>query len=194
MNNEQLLAEIREANLTYLMLAQTMIRQDKAEAVFRLGLNEESCELLGSLSSAQVLKLASRNTLLASFRADDEMVWSLLTNHSSNKIGNADYSSPNFFVAQAAEHMNAKVSPYLAFLTQMHEKISAMEPPVVNNIQGWDRIPEGQNIYLDADGNPMAESDFDAETKQLMADYKLIQYDITTGKNYLKDTSFMDLP
>ena len=69
MNNEQLLAEIREANLTYLMLAQTMIRQDKAEAVFRLGLNEESCELLGSLSSAQVLKLASRNTLLASFRA-----------------------------------------------------------------------------------------------------------------------------
>lgn len=89
MNNEQLLAEIREANLTYLMLAQTLIRQDKAEAVFRLGLNEESCDLLGSLSSAQVLKLASRNTLLASFRADDEMVWSLLTNHSSNKIGNA---------------------------------------------------------------------------------------------------------
>ena len=36
-----------------------------------------------------MLKLASRNTLLASFRADDEMVWSLLTNHSSNKIGNA---------------------------------------------------------------------------------------------------------
>lgn len=28
----------------------------------------------------------------------------------------------------------------------------------------------------------MAESDFDAETKQLMADYKLIQYDITTGR------------
>jgi hypothetical protein len=35
-----------------------------------------------------VLKLASRNTLLASFRADDEMVWSLLTNR-TNKIGNA---------------------------------------------------------------------------------------------------------
>ena len=29
----------------------------------------------------------------------------------------------------------------------------------------------------------MAEEDFDAETKQLLADYKLIQYDITTGKN-----------
>lgn len=88
MNTDQLLTEIREANLTYLMLAQTLIRQDKAEAVFRLGLNEEACDILGALSAAQVLKLASRNTLLCSFRVDDELVWSLLTNHSSNKIGN----------------------------------------------------------------------------------------------------------
>ena len=43
---------------------------------------------LGTLSAAQVLKIASRNTLLCSFRVDDEMVWNLLTNHSSNKIGN----------------------------------------------------------------------------------------------------------
>lgn len=125
----------------------------------------------------------------------DYFIWSnKASGTQGNKIGNADYSSPNFFAAQAAEHMDAKVSPYLAFLTEMHSKISAMEPPVVNNIQGWDRIPEGQNIYLDSKGNPMAEEDFDAETKQLLADYKLIQYDITTGKNYLKDTSFMDLP
>ena len=40
----------------------------------------------------------------------------------------------------------------------------------------------------------MAESDFDTETKQLLADYQLIQYDITSGKNYLKDTDFMQLP
>ncbi len=56
--------------------------------------------------------------------------------------------------------MNAKVSPYLAFLTEMHSKIAAMEPPVVNKIQGWDRIPEGQNIYLDQNGNPMSTDDF----------------------------------
>ncbi len=125
----------------------------------------------------------------------DYFIWSnKASGTQGNKIDNADYSSPNFFVAQAAEHMDAKVSPYLAFLTEMHSKISAMEPPVVNNIQGWDRIPEGQNIYLNSKGEPMAEDDFDAETKQLLADYKLIQYDITTGKNYLKDTSFMDLP
>ena len=125
----------------------------------------------------------------------DYFIWSnKASGTQGNKIDNAEYSSPNFFVAQAAEHMDAKVSPYLAFLTEMHSKISAMEPPVVNNIQGWDRIPAGQNIYLNSKGEPMAEDDFDAETKQLLADYRLIQYDITTGKNYLKDTSFMDLP
>ena len=89
MTNEQLLAEIREANLTYLMLAQTLIHQDKAEAVFRLGLNEDAADILASLSAAQVMKLASRNTLLCSFRVDDNLVWNLLTNHNTpKKVGN----------------------------------------------------------------------------------------------------------
>ena len=125
----------------------------------------------------------------------DYFIWSNKASSSQgNKASDAAYSSPNFFVAQAADHMNAKVSPYLAFLTEMHSKTAAMEPPVVNKIQGWDRIPEGQNIYLDQNGNPMSTDDFDKETKQLLADYKLIQYDITAGKNYLKDTDFMTLP
>ena len=125
----------------------------------------------------------------------DYFIWSNKASSSQgNKASDAAYSSPNFFVAQAADHLNAKVSPYLAFLTEMHSKIAAMEPPVVNKIQGWDRIPEGQNIYLDQNGNPMSTDDFDKETKQLLADYKLIQYDITAGKNYLKDTDFMTLP
>ena len=125
----------------------------------------------------------------------DYFIWSNKASSSQgNKASDAAYSSPNFFVAQAADHMNAKVSPYLAFLTEMHSKIAAMEPPVVNKIQGWDRIPEGQNIYLDQNGNPMSTDDFDKETKQLLADYRLIQYDITAGKNYLKDTDFMTLP
>lgn len=125
----------------------------------------------------------------------DYFIWSNKASGSQgNKASDAAYSSPNFFVAQAADHMNAKVSPYLAFLTEMHSKIAAMEPPVVNKIQGWDRIPEGQSIYLDQNGNPMSTDDFDKETEQLLADYKLIQYDITAGKNYLKDTDFMTLP
>jgi flagellar transcriptional activator FlhD len=88
MNQDKLLNEIREANLTYLMLAQNLILQDKPEALFRLGLTEEAADLLGALSTAQILKIASGNMLLCRFRVDDEMVWSLLTNHTVNKVDN----------------------------------------------------------------------------------------------------------
>jgi flagellar transcriptional activator FlhD len=81
MTSEQILAEIKEANLTYLMLAQSLIRSDKAQALFRLGISDESAELLATLSPAQIMKLASGNMLLCRFRADDDMVWQLLTQH-----------------------------------------------------------------------------------------------------------------
>ena len=88
MTNEQMLSEIREANLTYLMLAQNLIRQDKAEALFRLGMSEESADMIATLSPAQILKIASGNMLLCRFRMDDEIVWNLLTNHTTRKVDN----------------------------------------------------------------------------------------------------------
>ena len=81
MTNEQMLNQIREANMTYLMLAQSLVRQDKAEALFRLGMSEESADMIGALSPAQIMKIASSNMLLCRFRADDDMVWNLLTQH-----------------------------------------------------------------------------------------------------------------
>ena len=88
MTSEQLLAEIREANLTYLMLAQNLIRADRSEAIVRLGLSETSADLIGNLTSAQLLKLASGNMLLCRFRVDDDIVWNLLTNHTTSKVNN----------------------------------------------------------------------------------------------------------
>lgn len=105
-----------------------------------------------------------------------------------------EYSSPNFFIAQFAEHANARVSPFVAFLTQLHERVSAIEPPVVNDIQSWSRIPQGKTIYLDKQGNIIKYDSFDASTKQLLEDYRLIQYDVTVGKHYLRNTSFMTMP
>lgn len=125
----------------------------------------------------------------------DYFIWSNKASGRQNtKIADAAYTSPNFFMAQAADYMDAKVSPYLAFLTQLHANVAAMEPPVVNTIQGWDRIPEGNAIYLDGDGKQVAYEDMNQQQKQLLADYRLIQYDITAGKHYLKDSGFMALP
>ncbi|NDP39598.1 MAG: flagellar transcriptional regulator FlhD [Rhodoferax sp.] len=88
MTDDQLTTEIREANLTYLMLAQNVIRKDKAEALFRLGVSEESADLIATLSPAQILKIASSPMLLCRFRVDDDMVWNLLTNHTATKVNN----------------------------------------------------------------------------------------------------------
>ena len=88
MTNEQILSEIREANLTYLMLAQSLIRQDKPAALFRLGMSEEAADMIGALSPAQILKIASGTMLLCRFRVDDDMVWGLLTNHTPSKVDN----------------------------------------------------------------------------------------------------------
>ncbi len=82
MKTEQLREEIRETNLTYLMLAQRMLREDRPQAMFRLGLSEETAAIIESLSTAQILKLAAASMLMCRFRFDDEMVWGLLTSHS----------------------------------------------------------------------------------------------------------------
>lgn len=81
MNTEQILAEIREANLSYLMLAQTLIRADREQALYRLGLGEDSASMIASLTPAQMMKIASGNTLLCRMRCEDDLVWSLLTSH-----------------------------------------------------------------------------------------------------------------
>jgi flagellar transcriptional activator FlhD len=88
MNSEQMQKEIRDANVTYLMLAQNLIRADKSEAQFRLGVSEESADIIASLSPAQILKIASGNMLLCRFRVDDDVVWNLLTNHTPSKVDN----------------------------------------------------------------------------------------------------------
>ena len=81
MNADQILTEIREANLSYLMLAQSLIRTDRDQALYRLGISEDNAALLALLTPSQMMKIASSNTLLCRFRMDDDMVWGLLTNY-----------------------------------------------------------------------------------------------------------------
>jgi flagellar transcriptional activator FlhD len=69
---------IREVNLSYLMLAQQMLREDRAIGMFRLGLSSEVANLLSGLSLAQVVKVASADHLLCAFRFNDQMLLSAL--------------------------------------------------------------------------------------------------------------------
>lgn len=81
MNATDTYNEIKEVNLAYLMLAQSMIRADRETAIFRLGISQEIADVLQRLTPGQVLKMASSDMLLCSFRFDDRLLLDLLANH-----------------------------------------------------------------------------------------------------------------
>jgi flagellar transcriptional activator FlhD len=106
MNNDQMLMEIRETNLSYLMLAQSLIRTDRDQALFRLGLSEDTADRIASLSPAQVLKIASSNILVCRMRVDDDLVWTLLTNHGKSTT-NDSVSQLHASILMAGRHQEA---------------------------------------------------------------------------------------
>jgi len=106
MNSDQILAEIREANLSYLMLAQTLIRTDRDQALFRLGLSEDSAVMIATLSPAQMMKIASGSTLLCRMRCDDDLVWGLLTSHGKS-AANESVSRLHASILMAGRHQEA---------------------------------------------------------------------------------------
>jgi flagellar transcriptional activator FlhD len=85
-NTEQLMNEVREANLSYLMLAQNMVRQDRDAAVYRLGVSEDVANVLAKLSPAQLVRMAASNQLLFRFRFDDSLIVDMLSDYGSGKL------------------------------------------------------------------------------------------------------------
>lgn len=82
MHTSELLKHIYDINLSYLLLAQRLIGQDKASAMFRLGINEDMAKVLGELTLPQMVKLAETNQLVCQFRFDDSQTITRLTQES----------------------------------------------------------------------------------------------------------------
>ncbi len=85
MSKSKLFDEIRDANLNYLLLAQSMIKEDRDSAVYRLGISDDLAELLGTLSPGQLMKMASSTTLLCRLRYEDGLILNMLAGHSKDK-------------------------------------------------------------------------------------------------------------
>ncbi len=74
----EMLSEIKEVNLSYLLLAQRLLREDKPMGMFRMGISDQLADVLANLTFAQTVKLAASNQLLCRFRFDDHAVLSSL--------------------------------------------------------------------------------------------------------------------
>ena len=86
MNDNELTTEIKELNLTYLMLAQQMVLADKDMAIFRLGISKDIANILEVLTPGQILKLSNSNMMLCRIRFDDSLIFGMLANYSKDKI------------------------------------------------------------------------------------------------------------
>lgn len=74
-----LLNDIQEVNLSYLMLAQRLLRDNLAAGMFRLGFDADVAETLLALSPAQLVRLAGSNSVICGFRLNDGQLLSSLT-------------------------------------------------------------------------------------------------------------------
>lgn len=86
MNANQLHEEIKEANLSYLLLAQQMINEDQAAAMFRLGVSQDMADLIARLTPAQLLKMAASNMLLCRFRFDERLLLNMITDYNKDRL------------------------------------------------------------------------------------------------------------
>ncbi|HCD07583.1 MAG TPA: hypothetical protein DEQ50_04840 [Lactobacillus sp.] len=90
-----------------------------------------------------------------------------------------EVTDPNGFIPLALKQMNQKVTPYYALLTKVQEDLPAMAK---------NSVGKNASLYVDADGKQISSKHFSTNQKQLLHDYKLVQYDLTVGKGYSQST------
>ena len=76
----RLMEQIREANLSYLLLAKQLITEDKVEAMVRLGIDENTADLLDQMTTSQVLRIAANDMPMCQLRFEDAGIWKILSN------------------------------------------------------------------------------------------------------------------
>jgi flagellar transcriptional activator FlhD len=73
--------EITELNMSYLLLAQQMLKDDTDAAMICLGIGKEMAELISGLTAAQILSISTLGMILGRARIDEQILLKLVCNH-----------------------------------------------------------------------------------------------------------------
>lgn len=98
----------------------------------------------------------------------------IYSNFKSSVVSQNKVVSPYMFTPMMLAQTNSQVSPYYALLTDVWEETPAAE----------------REKIMGDDGNYLSTKTLNKNTKQIMSDYKMIQYDITSGNQYTYQTDF----
>lgn len=80
--DDDILKCIHHLNLSTLLLSQKMLEKDKAMAMYRLGIDEETADILSSLNTSQMLVLSETNQLTFQLRFENAEMMKKLTEDS----------------------------------------------------------------------------------------------------------------
>ncbi|WP_242361768.1 LTA synthase family protein [Limosilactobacillus antri] len=92
--------------------------------------------------------------------------------------------SPNDFIAMVAKQTNSKVNWYQALLTAVFEKLPAMAKDVEAKGDVNTARAVAHTDFVNDQGKLVKEGNLTKQQKQLLQDYRLVQYDVTAGKKY----------
>ena len=105
--------------------------------------------------------------------------------HGAKNLKHVKYVSPIDFIALTAKQTNSKVSPYYALLTEIQKELPTIKVYAYNN---------GKNpVFVDKKGKTIKYKQLTKKQKRLYNDLKLVQYDLTTGKQYLYKNNFFKI-
>lgn len=94
-------SDISDLNIAYLLLAQRLLREDRAAGMLQLGIDRGQAELIAGLSVPEIRTMSSANGLLCGFRMG-ELVRGVLHNGHDEPLQRA-----HLFIVMAAGHAPA---------------------------------------------------------------------------------------
>lgn len=105
MESRNSLHESQEINLAYLLLAQRLVRGNKLEGMYRLGISKEVADILSKLTFAQTTKLAASDAVLCRFRIEDHALLTTLTHEAKGGPNLQQFHASILLGQQAVESL-----------------------------------------------------------------------------------------
>src|SRR5699024_10822765 len=135
--------------------------------------------LPGIYSNIDGNRLAARET--------DYLIYSnkYARQHGAKHLRHVKYVSPIDFIAETPQQTNCKASPDYALLTEIQKELTTIKVYAYNN---------GKNpVFVNKKGKTIKYKQLTKKQKRLYNDLKLVQYDLTTGNQYLYKTKFFKI-
>ena len=93
--------------------------------------------------------------------------------------------SPTDFMSLVQKQTRTNTTPYTALLETIVDELPAITTKSAANSTGNSNI-----AFINEKGENVKYKDLTSSQQQLLKEYKLVQYDMTSGNNYLKDMKF----